>query len=197
MGNVTECVTSGKRGRREKCNGIRNFSLAPRNVTRYIVSIEHGDSAMHGTIQTPKPRYDRAEVARHAWKLWKLAQDVAKRGPHDHFGIMDAVKAAGGSHQAQIDAVNADYGDRQEVKGIMSFGDAMRIAWGREHRRIDNIRRAEEARVAATCRAPITGFDAERYAANCLPFRMESTRRARLADIDRREAAARAIANAH
>lgn len=152
---------------------------------------------MHGTIQTPKPRYDRAEVARHAWKLWKLAQAVADRGPHDHFAIMAAVKADGGSHQAQIDAVNADYGDRREVKGISSFGDAMRIAWGREHRRVENIRREEANRIAAALLPPITGFEAERLAANCLPFRMESTRRARLADIDRREAAERAIANAH
>lgn len=59
------------------------------------------------------------------------------------------------------------------------------------------ITTTDRAAWGAAPAAPVTGFAAERMAADCLPWSMEATRLARHADIDRREASARAHANAN
>ena len=88
-----------------------------------------------------------------------------------------------------IEARNADYADRREVKGISTWGDAMRAAWAVE-RRVDAERREQaEREIASALARPIAGYAAERLAAECLPWGMEAERLRRLADIARREAA--------
>jgi hypothetical protein len=145
---------------------------------------------MHGTIQTTtKTAFDRRAVMARASKLWALAKDVAARGPYDGLAIERAALAAGASHQGAIEARNADYADRREVKGISTWGDAMRAAWAVE-RRVDAERREQaEREIASALARPIAGYAAERLAAECLPWGMEAERLRRLADIARREAA--------
>ena len=137
---------------------------------------------MHGQIAKPKNVTDRSAIMRAAWKLWRLANELAERGPYDGNAIEFAARAAGASYQGAIDARNAAYRQYRSVKGIATFGDALRRAWAERP-----APRPEPTPVAP--REPITGFAAERMAANCLGWGMEAERLRRLKDIARREAA--------
>lgn len=144
---------------------------------------------MHGTItKTSKP--DRAAIMRDAWTLWRLAQDVAARAPFDGAAIEAAARAAGASYDGAIEARNTEFRERRSVAGVKTFGDALRAAWAPVRRRAETARAEAEAD-RRPAPAPITGFAAERMAADCLPWGMEGERLRRLADMDRREAATR------
>lgn len=143
---------------------------------------------MHGTI-TKTTRTGRAAIMRAAWADLRAARaehDAWARGLADELHSRRAFIAAAetpAERDRRIASVTGSY--RQfsaREPAAPRFGDCLRAAWA-------------TARRAAP--APLTGFAAERMAADCLPFEMETTRLARHADIDRREAAARAHANAH
>lgn len=114
---------------------------------------------MHGTI-TLRPAYDRAEIARRAWRLWKLAQDVAARGPYDPFGRA----LTGLGHAARLERINQDFREREVVRGIACFGDAMRRAWAQDKRRVEIEReRAEDAARPVHPLIFATEFDRRRF----------------------------------
>lgn len=107
---------------------------------------------MHAPLAKPtKITADRASVARRAWRLWKLAQAVAARGPYDPTRFAK-LRAAGVPHADAIDEQNADFRERREVSGISSFGDAMRAAWAGEKHRVETMRASAADAVSAVAR---------------------------------------------
>lgn len=143
---------------------------------------------MHDTIT--KTSTDRAAILRAAWAMWRAEcaeceawDDGLVAELHSRRDFIDAATDAA-EFTRRIASVAGSY--RQFTAGrrpsAPQFGDCLRAAWAAARR---------------TAPTPTTGFAAERIAADCLPWSMEAARLARHADIARREAAARAHANAH
>eukprot|EP01037_Dinobryon_pediforme_P020170 gene20170-20724_t len=114
-----------------------------------------GDLPMHPALETSQTtaprkiamraatvqRFDRSEITRKAWALWKLAQDVATRPAFDGTAIRAAAMAAGANRRQATEISDRDYADRRAVKGITSFGDAMRAAWASAKAAVEADRR--------------------------------------------------------